>query len=295
MAVADNRVHAATRVHAADVRAEHEADAIPLEGPLDDGRSVRILALEQARLIVEQDDLDPETLKCLGELASDRPAPNHRQPARGIGQGEDRLAGQRRGVGQPRDGRDGRPATGCDDRAGEAQPLVGHENRFPVDEPRVAEEHVHAEVLEPARRVMRGNGRPRSSHACHRLGEWQMCAGAADESLGGDTPGVKAIAPEKVALHEGDAGAKPRGPGRRDEPGGAAANHHEVVSTRWNRIDPVRGAHLRSPLLVGGVRHLRQADSRCILNLPLAGTCGGRLGSLTFQPTRRSTPFREVT
>ena len=136
-----------------------------------------VLALEQARLIVEQDDLDPETLECLGQLASNRPAPNHRQPARGSVRVKtvslvSGAASASPGMG----GIAGRPPVAMTARAKRSRWLAD-ENRFPVDESRVAEEHVHAEALEPARRVVRGDGRPRSAHARHRFGERHMQRG----------------------------------------------------------------------------------------------------------------------
>ncbi len=171
-----------------------------------------------------------------------------------------RLTRERRGVGQPGDGRDGGTGTGCNDATGETQPFRAHDDALRVREPRVPEEHVHAKTPEPVRRVVGRDGGAGPADACHRLAEGQVSACAADKCLGRDTPGIQAVAAKQMPLDERDAGAQAHGARCRHESGRAAANHHEVVTVRRDGIDPVRRADLRYQLLIGGVRHRVKSD-----------------------------------
>jgi hypothetical protein len=64
--------------------------------------------------------------------------------------------------------------------------------------------------------------------------------GGPEQCLGRHAADVEAIAAQEVALDKGDLGAQPGGPGGRDQPGRAGADHDQVVPRGWPRVDPVR-------------------------------------------------------
>lgn len=84
---------------------------------------------------------------CLRELAANRPAANDCQPARLLGEREDRFVGQRTGVGQAGNRRNDWARSGRDDRATETQPAVANENRVRIGEACLSKKDIHARLL----------------------------------------------------------------------------------------------------------------------------------------------------
>ena len=58
----------------------------------------------------------------------------------------------------------------------------------------------------------------------------------ADQALRRYAPDVEAVAAHQVLLDERYLGAEPGGRRRGDQPGGARADDHQVVATRWRRV-----------------------------------------------------------
>ena len=86
---------------------------------------------------------------------------------------------------------------------------------------------------------------PRHPHA-ERGGRAHVAhhARGADDALGWHTPDVEAVAAQQVPLDQRHPRAKPGRPRRRDEAGGARADHHEVVAGCRRRRPPVGRVHL---------------------------------------------------
>ena len=63
------------------------------------------------------------------------------------------------------------------------------------------------------------------------------------DSFGGNAAVVQSIAAEQVPFDQGNAGTKARSAHRADQPGGPAAEYHEVVLRGRLRIAPCRRMH----------------------------------------------------
>src|SRR5438034_358324 len=160
-----------------ELAGEDEANAFALEGPVQDLGGVRVLADENVRGGIEEDDLGAQAAERLRQLAADRAGADHGERGRALGQREDALVGQEAGLGEPRDGRVGRARAGRDHGALEAKRRAVDRDRVRPGEASVAQEDVNAElVLEALGRVVVADARPQPPHALHHGAEVRLGA-----------------------------------------------------------------------------------------------------------------------
>ena len=217
------------------------------------------------------DYLRAEAREGLRELAADRAAADHGEPAGQLGQGEDRLVREIAGLGQPGDGRLGRAGARRDHRLLEAERHARDVHGVRSGEARRAEEHVHAEVAKARRRVHPADPRAQPAHPIHHRAEVHARAGRhphaelarpahvgdgagrPDQALRRHAADVEAIAAHQPALDERHARAEPGRARRRDQPRGARPDHDQVVAARGLGIRPVFRVDIGHERLVVGV------------------------------------------
>src|SRR5207249_5760227 len=116
---------------------------------------------------VEQADLGTEPLESLCQFATDGSAANHREPGRTLGKAEHSFVGQVARLSQSRDGRLRGPRAGCDDRTLEAQRLARDLNRVGACKFGLTQEHIHSQLGEARRRIVRADVRAELAHSLH--------------------------------------------------------------------------------------------------------------------------------
>ena len=107
----------------------------------------------------------------MGQFAADRAAADDDQPARQLGQREDRFVGEVAGFGQARNVGNGGASAGGDDGPLEAERLAGDFDRLRAGEAGLAEEDIDAEVGESLGRVVLADAGAEPAHAGHDGGE----------------------------------------------------------------------------------------------------------------------------
>lgn len=233
--------------------------AVGTERGLDDVAGVRVVARQHPVAAGDDRDRAPESGKGLGQLAPDRPRPEHDEPRGPGGEGEDRLIGVVPRLCKAGDGRHGRPGTGRDHRPSESEHGVGDGYLVRAAESTMAEKDVHPELGEPPHAVHRAQIRPEFPHALHRYAEVagdrrpsepggsgpriMPCPRGRDDGFRGHAPDVQAVAPHEVPLDQRHPGPEPRGSGRGDQPRRARPYHDQVVAASGNRVDPIGGVH----------------------------------------------------
>ena len=102
---------------------------------------------EELPRLLEHHDAGPESPEGLGELATDRPRPDHGETGRSLGQREDRLVVEISALRQARDGRRHRPRTRGDHRLPEPEVDSVDVDPIPAGEARLAQVDVDPELL----------------------------------------------------------------------------------------------------------------------------------------------------
>src|SRR6516164_7439478 len=169
-------------------------------------------------------DAGAETGKGLAQLATDGPGADHGQARRQLRERKDRLVGEEPRLGQAGDGRPVGPGARGDHGPAEAQGLAGNFNRVQPGERTLPEVDIDAEASEPTRRVMGTDPGPQPAHTFHHASKIdphagrnvypELCSlanlgggpGSSDQCLGRYAADVEAVAPQEVALDQGDLG-----------------------------------------------------------------------------------------
>ena len=276
---------------ALDAGPEPQVDAVARQRARDALGGIRVFAGQDLPLALEEGHLRAEAREGLRELAADRAAADHGEPAGQLGQGEDGLVREIAGLGQPGDGRLGRAGARRDHRLLEAERHARDVYGVRSGEARRAEEHVHAEVAKARRRVQPADLRAQPAHPIHHRAEVHARAGRhphaelarpahvgdgaarPDQALRRHAADIEAIAAHQPALDERHARAESGRARRRDQPRGPGPDHDQVVAGRGLGIRPVIRVHIGHerpvvgiPWLDGGwiahVRGTRSASAR---------------------------------
>ena len=256
--------------HPDDPGVEPDLEAVAGERIRQDLRRIALLSGQEQRELLGDRGRDAEPAERLGELAAQRPAADHEQPSRQLGQLEDALVGQVAGLVEARQRGSIRPRSGRDHRLVEAE--LGAVDGQPVarDEPRVAMEHLDAEVGQAVDRS--GSGEPGADlvQALHRRhgvggdrgrGTRPVARGVlhlgvhprgAQERLRRDAAGVQGRTPQELALDQRHPDSQRRGRARRDQAGRAAPDDDQIVAARRRHSQPPRNPARRSPVTSGG-------------------------------------------
>ena len=153
-----------------------------------------------------------------------------------------------------------------------------HADRVRCHEPRVAEEDVNPEALQPGGGVVLGEPGAQPSHPFHDgrevhahlagaghaegaagpLGRSDTCR--AEEGFGRHAADVEAVTTQEMPLDDGDRRTKRRRADRGYEAGRARAEDDEVVPAGGLRIRPSCGMHLRDQRAVMPI--VRKHDGR---------------------------------
>src|SRR4029453_19335651 len=119
-------------LHTEYLRVETEFYPLTTEGFLHKRGSLRVLAIEQVPMLVEQADLRTQPLEGLRQFAPNGSASNNGQPGRTLGKAEDGLVGQEARLNQSRDWRLRWPCPRPDDCPFEPQRFSRNLNRNPT-------------------------------------------------------------------------------------------------------------------------------------------------------------------
>ena len=225
-----NDLVVAPYLDAIDFGIHRELHAVLPQGLLDPCGGVRILFGQDLRMIAQDMDPGPETGKGLGQLATNRPGADHRQPRRQLRQGEDRLIGEEACLCQSGDRRPMGAGTGGDHGPAEAEWFAGHLHRVRAGERGLPEVDIDAKAAESSRRIVRADAGSQPAHPLHDAGKIDPHAGRNVDpelcgitNLGGDPGGpeqrlgrhatnVKAVAPQEFPLDQGHSVPSPAAP-----------------------------------------------------------------------------------
>ena len=122
---------------------------------MHNGRGVRVLPVHEAVVLVQQGHLAAQAQHGLGQFAADGAAAHDQEAPGTLGQGKNRLVGEKARLGQPGDVRPHGPAAGGDDRFFETQGLAVHVDGVAPGEAGLPQEDVHPQVPEAPGGVMR--------------------------------------------------------------------------------------------------------------------------------------------
>ena len=221
-------------------------DAVGLQAGEDQFTGIGILARQQAFGQFDLNHLAAETLKGLGQLAADRPAAQHQQPAWLLAQAPDGVRGVALHLLDTGDLRHQRARASGDDDAAAAQGLAVHLHRPGRGEFGFALDHLDAQSAVALDRVVRGDIADHPLDALHHRGKIHRAThpgeaqrrallqfmgqpGRTQQRLGRHAAGVQAVAAHLVLFDQADLGLHRRSDVGTDQPTGTGADHQQIA------------------------------------------------------------------